>query len=288
MKFFTATCLLAASAMSLADSNRDIYDVMYLPNAGTTYGISDLAYRSLKQKSRTTTPDIKSKGFNFSQSVGHSFTDKFSLQANLNYTKLETTQSGTSDQDTKGISDPSFTGRYRLMDARFRVDVYGGALVSVGDHKIKSNGDDNNLEGGSQIYLGSQIGQKKPNYQWALGALYTRQFKAKTDYSSNLDDDYKDDAYDVWELRADVLNRLLESSFLRTHASVNIANSFKDNQGSETAPATTYEFGTEFQQKILPDLLLRAGVSYLTVNARSGQVERYSGLTFNAGATYQF
>lgn len=282
MKLFLTGFLLVATGIALADTNRDIYDVMYLPNAGTTYGISDLTYQSVKAKSRSTNPDVKFKGIGFSQSIGHAFTDKFSLQASLDYVRL------TDDRDTRGISDPSFLGRYRVMDQRFRVDVVGGGLVSVGDRKVQSNGKDNHLLGGSLLQGGVEVGQKKPNYQWSIGGLYTRHLKSQTDYNSPQNQDYETDAYNTWDFRADVLNKLLEATFLRTHASVYLQDSFRDDQNYKAASATTYEFGTELQQKLLPDLLLRAGVNYLSVSTRSAQYERYDGLTFNAGATYQF
>ena len=40
MKRFLAVCLLTVSTVSIA-ADRNIYDLMYLPNAGTTFGQTD-------------------------------------------------------------------------------------------------------------------------------------------------------------------------------------------------------------------------------------------------------
>lgn len=286
MKVILALAVLATSVTALASSS-DIYDIQYLPNAGTTYGFSTLDYFQGKIEPKGGS-DTKIKGPRFEQTIGHSFTDRLSVQASLNYLKYTSSTSGTSDTDTKGVSDPTVTARFRMIDEAIRLDLVGGALIGVGDYKVKSNGDANNLNGGSNLFIGAQVGEKRENLQWSFLAQMTRHLEATTKTSGS--PTLKDDAHNELLLRADLLNKLAEMSYLRSHLSTQFTDSYDDDDTpkSTTAPQTIYEIGTEYQHLLSKDLMLRAGVDYQMINQYSGQIDKISAWDFKIGANYQF
>lgn len=289
MKVLLALAVLATSATALASSS-DIYDIQYLPNAGTTYGFSTLDYLQGKIEPKGGS-DSKIKGPRFEQTIGHSFSDRLSVQASLNYLKFTNSTSGSSDTDTKGISDPTVTARFRMIDEAIRLDLVGGALIGVGDNKTKSNGDSNNLNGGSNLFIGAQVGEKRENLQWSFLAQVTRHMEATFKDSSNSPSTtVKDDAHNDLLLRADLLNKLAEMSYLRSHLSTQFTDSYKDDSTpkTETASQTIYEIGTEYQHLLSKDLMLRAGVDYQLINQYAGQIDKISAWDFKIGANYQF
>ncbi|MFL5785326.1 MAG: hypothetical protein ACJ76H_11985, partial [Bacteriovoracaceae bacterium] len=72
--------VLALCSFSAYSVERSIWDIQYLPKAGTVYGQSLISYASGETK-QNTTADIY--GWRFSQSVGYSFSDNFLLTARI-------------------------------------------------------------------------------------------------------------------------------------------------------------------------------------------------------------
>lgn len=294
MKKLLAVAVLATSTAFAADS-RMIYDVQYLPNAGTTYGESEWAYQKRTIELKGSSAEVEVKAWALEQTVGHSFTDRLSVQGSINYTKGDVEYSnipGTDDVEAKGISDPTITARYRVMDEAWRLDIIGGALISLGDSEIKSNGDSNNLQGGSDLFLGAQIGQRSDNMQWAVLGQYNHNLKATSeDKSSGTKETTKDDAYGDWTLRADILNKLAEKSFLRTHLTGMWApryDSKTEGQESTSASTAMWELGTQYQHLMSNDLLAYGGVDYRRNSSDTGYTDSDTAWVLTLGARYQF
>lgn len=284
MKAFLALAVLASSAVSMA-SDRAIYDIMYLPTAKTAYGISELNY--VKTKVDFGSSDLNITGPIFIQTLGYSFSDKLSVNAALNYTNLEFDPDGSSKTETSGVSDPKFEARFRTLDTVHQWDILAGAIVGLGDAKTKSNGDSNNLQGGSSLYLGTQFGAKTTSLQWAVLGQITHNFKAKTEDKQN-DVDVEDDANNSLLLRGDILNNISEMSKLRSFVSVDFAEGFDDDQDDDTAAATTFAIGTEYQHLISSNLMLRGGVDYNCIKQDTGSIDSFNTWIFRLGANYQF
>jgi hypothetical protein len=175
------------------------------------------------------------------------------------------------------------------MDETTRIDLLGGVVAGIGDATFKSNGDRNVLQGGNSLFGGAQIGQKMETFQWTFKGVYRRNFEKEVDAGAA--DDVKFKANSELLLRADVLNKLSDVSFLHTHLETEFESevSGKDSGVGELfAPTTTYEIGTEYQQMISKDLLARVGVDYTIESSYTGQYNSDRAWTFGIGANYQF
>lgn len=295
MKKFIALAILATTASHAAD--RNIYDIMYLPKAGTTYGFTDFSYGEGEIKSDDD-GDEDIDGYIISQIIGHSFTDRLSLNLSLNYANITSNPEDGKEHDfSKGISDPTLSARFRIMDEALQLDFLGGATISLADKETDVNStfdksDYDNLQGGNSFFVGTQFGAKSENFQWALTGLFTHKFKAENEYKVAGIGDFtiKEDAHNELNLRGDILIKLAEKSFLRSFISVDFVESFDDDQepANKFASMTTYTIGTQYQHLLSQDLLLKAGVDYATINARSGQVDDNKTWTYTIGANYQF
>ncbi len=286
-----AVAVLATTTSVAFAADSAIYDVQYLPKAGTTYGQTEWQY--LQTEVEISNDDgSKSDGWNLQQTIGHSFTDRLSVEGLINYTDVtnDPEDSTENDSDQTGISDPTVQARFRAMDEQWRLDIIGGAKISLGDSEFKSNGDSNNLDGGNELFLGTQIGQKSENMQWAVLGQYNRVMESTTDFKGAGGGKVKDDAYGQWTFRGDILNKLAEKSYLRSHLSAIFTPEYNDDETPEgtVSSSTTYEIGTQYQHLFSQDLLGLAGVDYQTVNVSSGQVDSVTGWRFSVGARYQF
>ncbi len=292
MKKFLALAVLATSTVSFA-AERNIYDIMYLPNAGTSYGASLFSIATAKQEADGGDSDIS--GYNFFQTFGHAFTDRLSAQVALDYSSIEVDSEGEEKYDARqGFSDPTFSARYRVMEDALTWDIAGGAVLSLMDKETEldseGHSESDNLQGGNSIFIGTQIGSKTESFQWALAAQVTHNFKAENEYELTTGQEVtlEDDANDELTLQADILNKLAEKSFLRSHFTADFTESFEDDQENTTPAFTTYDIGTEYQHLISQDLLLRAGIDYSIIKVQTGQIDSYTGWNYSFGANYQF
>lgn len=296
MKKFIVLAVLASSTAFAAESG--IYDIQYLPTPGTTYGFTTVEMG--KGTIETDDSDTDIDGYIFTQTFGHAFTDRFSLEATLNYANLEADPEGRSSWEyRKGVSDPTISARFRMMDENFRWDLLGGALIGLSDKEsdVDSEGfidGQDNLQGGNSVFIGTQIGVKSEYVQWALLAQLTHNMKADKDY--NFDDgtediEVEDETYNELLIRGDLLNKLAEKSYLRTHILVNFTEEIgneEENIVTPTPTATLYEVGAEYQHLIAQDFLARVGVDYWQTNQRTGSIDTFDAWIFRIGGNYEF
>lgn len=287
MKFLATLTLLAVTTAAVA-SESAIYDVQYLPKAGTTYGISSLEYVKRDISGKNGVTDSEVSGYSFNQTIGHAFTDRFSLAATLGYGNIEIDPDGGSKTEATGVNDPSVEARFRMMDDSFRWDLIGGILISRGDSEIESNGDTDTLQGGHALAIGTQFGQKTEAFQWAVTGLLT--YNAERTYETS-GGDADIDSNNELLLRADFLNKLAEKSLLRYFVSANFTEILEsDDTAPQTvqAPQSIYTVGGEYQHLFSQDFLGRVGVDYNTVNSDSAYTDSDNGWTFRVAANYQF
>jgi hypothetical protein len=286
MKLVLALAVLATSAASVAAS-RDIYDIMYLPSAGTTYGFTTGNYQKISVDGAGT-DDSEIKGYTIEQTIGHSFSDRLSVQGVIDYAAIENDpDTGSTTDSSKGVSDPTISARFRVMDEDFRWDIIGGATLSLMDKKVdvNSNGDADfdNHQGGHSFFIGTQFGGKTDTFQWALTAQLTHYLESETEVDSSAGNrTFDQDSYNKVLVRGDILNKLGEKSLLRSHLEVNFYHDYQIDDLRD------YEIGTEYQHLMSQDLLLRAGVDYAIAEIPSGYFDTFTGWRFTVGANYQF
>jgi hypothetical protein len=288
MKKFLALAVLATTATSFAASDRAITDIMYLPSAGTTFGLSDFASIGRSVKGEDSDDDASVSGVAVAQTIGHSISDRWLIAASLNYTTLEIDPEEGPKSDIEGFSDPLITARFRALDEEFTLDFLGSALISLGDKKYEDNGDQNNLQGGSAFEVGAQFGKKAESFSWALTAAVRNNFERTLDIETIGDVDGKSN--NEYKLRADILNKLAEKSFLRSHFGITFQDALEADEGAYNimAPYTIYNLGTEYQHLMSADLLLRGGIVLTQLNHDSAEIEKDIEARINIGATYQF
>ena len=283
MKKFLTLALLATSVSGYAADNREIQDIMYLPNAGTTYGFTTgvFADRTIEG-----TVDTDVTGYRLNQTIGHTFTDRLSVEGTINYTDLEAEVKDDVIESQKGISDPSVTARFRTMDESFRWDVIGGATISLGDRELDDT-EFNNYQGGSSLFAGTQFGGKSESFQWALTGRLTHFMESTTDVDGV--GKFDSDSINALLVQADILNPLSEKWFLRSNVSANfLEDRAADDANQDEAASSVYGIGTEIQHKVATDLLLRAGVTYNSINQDTSNNDDDTSWNYLLGANYQF
>jgi hypothetical protein len=275
-------CALALAALPILGAERDLYDIMYLPRAGTSFGSSSLGYSYAHAHESENIFSLTRNAFSMNQSVGHSFTDKFSLSVNMGYLTSKSANELEGYRVTfkrVGWSDPSLSARFRLSDDGLLWDVTGGALIESG----KSYQDQqriNNKTGGSAFTLGTQVGKKTDSLQWAFHADLTR-FGEQTHeikhrlFSSIL----KTEPYYSGSIGGQLLNRVGLRSFIRSRATFSVLGLTFDE------PYKIYGVGTAYEHVCSKDLILRAGVDYSVTDSWLRYLHQ---IGFTMGAGYQF
>ncbi|HXH30414.1 MAG TPA: hypothetical protein VNJ01_06355 [Bacteriovoracaceae bacterium] len=282
MKHIFALCLLSVSTVSFS-ADRSIFDLMYLPNAGTTYGQTD--FNLIKGETKTPGNDSEETGYLFQQTLGHSVCDRFLLSAQLDWQNTKTDLDFGPNQKEKGLSDPSLDARYRVVDKALMVDILAGFTFSTGDRKIDGNEFDH-IRGGHSLRAGAQVGQKEESFQWAASGIVNRNFKAKTKVTGG--GSFEDDAYNSYGLGASVLKKLAEETYLLGQLAATFADDYDDNNNSKNPSSTTYDLTAGARQILSQDLMFQVALTYTQINQESGQIDSSSKWNLNAALRYQF
>jgi hypothetical protein len=285
--------LLGVSSLSFAQTQRNIFDVMYLPQGGTFYGSTEAAYAygqsTLHSDEMGDVADFELNGYAVQQTVGYGMTSKFFATATISYEvgelRVDPKGGESYTQKSKGESDPSLNAKYRLVESDYLLDVLAGAVISTGESKLATEDKDGNIkQGGASYSLGLQLGQKIADIQHAFSFIVTHYVKAE-------EDGVKLNAHNAYDFRFDFMNPLFQKTFLRSYISMGLNEGFNDENGTRLEQATRLGLGSEFQYLCSENLLMRMGLSYLNVE---NQV--YDGLETRddyqlqllMGANYQF
>jgi hypothetical protein len=275
---------LALAALPILGAERDIYDIMYLPRAGTTFGMSSFGYSHAHANGSGDIFSLSSDAFWMNQTVGHSFTDKFSLSGNIGYLTSKSTHELEGYRLTSkqvGWSDPSLNARFRLSDDGLLWDVMGGALIESGK-SYHDQGRSNNKRGVSEFTLGTQVGKKTDSLQWAFHADLTRVGAQETENTSSSGRYvWKLEPYYQCSIGGQLLNRVGSRSFIRSGATFSAMG-----LGLTTEDLyKIYRVGTAYEHVCSKDLILRAGINY---SVRDTWLTYIHQIGFTIGAGYQF
>lgn len=296
MKVVIALFLLTFTCIASA-GDRAIYDLMYLPKAGTIFGSTNAAFITGKATQHEDTSgdiaDLKYSGYGVFQSVGFSLMDSLFISGSMSYQGVDIKadiDGGDNETYTyNGISDPSLAARCRVIDSEYLLDVLAGATIATGDAKDATvDKDGNNKTGGYILNLALEFGKKVQDSQYAFQLGATRNFEA-TEKSSGLET--KSNAHMEYNLRGSMLQGLTENTFINPFVEMTITNAFHDDRGTKNQQTTSFDLGAEYQYLLSQNLLLKAGIKYTnTENAVIDTTETREDilLTFLAGANYQF
>ncbi len=275
MKFIIALLATLYSFSSFATtSETNIYDLQYLPERRVSFGITDLAY--VNTQFRQSSYSTRSETLAWTQTFGHSFTNRFSayvigawskerIQDSYNYG----TSKGTSQSTIQGISDPVINFKYRLQDDYFRFDLLAGILINSGKNEAE-----NNKLGSNRINFGFNFGQKYELIQWMVLMSYYRQMQ---NGSINAYNYYKFDAAWLWYVG--------QYSLIKFSATAYVSDIMgRDNRST----ITNVQTGPEYQYLFTENFLMRAGIAYSTPQVTNRDAKINDAWIYSFGLNYQF
>lgn len=297
MKKLLWPLVLSTVSFSAMASDRNVWDLQYLPKAKTVYGHTSYSLLSGETKGDGDT-DIS--GWTAAQTVGFSFTDKILVSATVMNSSVELDPEGFNGGiNLNGWHDPSLDGRFRFVDEGFRLDVLAGGSLGLGNAYTSSGFNGNNqgsndfyYRGGPRVYLGAELGQKLVDLQYSFLVQFDHFFEQdeRSGFSPKATNQDRNDL----TVQANLLNNLMDNKlFLRSFASIRYNSGYdvdyhgKEEDG-ETAGMNDYRLGTGVDYVIMPDLMAQAGVYYRELHLRSGQVDDYHIWNWTVGAKYQY
>ncbi len=288
--------ILSILAWNASASDSNVWDVQYLPKAGSLYAQSGLSYSSGEAKKSSTTAIF---GWSYSQLFGYAPTDRFLLSTRIRISELTYQYISGSRARFTGWSDPSIDTRYRLFDEKFLVDLLGGGIVATESAYTNFGGtanahgsNDLDFLGGPQLYLGLEMGQKFPELQYSLLAQGSRIMNSTTRYKGNPTE--SNDPYNIWTFQGTILNNLSQNKWLlRTTALTKLVDGYlsqaaETKQKYSTAPLIEYRLGTEIDYVLSRDVMAVAGINYRQFKFNSGTIDHYYIWVSNISLKYQF
>lgn len=292
MKLLVAIALICLSSESFADSN--IYDIMYLPKAGTTYGILEAS--SISGRTKLDELDGELFGYNLKQVLGHSFSDRFSASLSIAFLRLDQTVEDKPNNidyisEQSGVHEPGIGVRYRAIDSEFRLDFFGTALLSYGPSKSDTSNKStqeytktSSNEGQHSFLLGTQAGQKYGMSQWALGVAYQRNLGGTVELN-NVNRNFEGSQEVSTKIEAQ--RSLDESTMVRALVGTAFYEAIEFNNGTNYKRYTRdFVLGAKFLHNFSEDFMMSAGGELHQL--KFGSYDRYNYGIFTLAANYQF
>ncbi len=280
-------------SLNVTAADRSIWDLMYLPNAGTISGSTQLTHHAGRAKYGSVRSDIS--GVGYFQTLGYSITDSILLTGSVNYLDLSNKINLASSKSyLRGWSDPTLEGRVRLLDQQFLVDILLGGTASTGDYEASANKTNNKgsndfyFVSGPAFFLGVEAGQKLESLQYAL--LFKMTHMGETTDRNEGFPTVENEAHNLYLMQASLLNNLMEKTFLKSYVSARFVDAFSDDgtPDTKTAPITDLRIGSALQYAVTSDVLAHVGVNYRKLNYDSGTLDDFHIWMFDLGARYQF
>ncbi len=188
---FLILCLLFVSP-AIAQSNRDLADLMWIPQSGARYGHTSYIFEGSQVNIDKDTEQDNLKQ-NFVQVLGYGFTD--ALSANFTYrhqAKGETSTKPGATGDNRdyinelGGKNPRLGGIWRVKEQAEggnALDIHVGYAPDLVDRDVEEDDTDvNAAEGGQTVDVGVRWGAKSEKRQWSLEGNLTWQGERETTY----------------------------------------------------------------------------------------------------------
>lgn len=194
-----AAVLLASSAQ--ASSGLDFGDLNYFLKASqmnltSNFSVVDRELHPENAAAKTTT-----RGYVVDNRFGYGIADNMNAFVGLDFAfNYEFQQTGVSDSDNGGLSNPYAGLNYRLMnqsDAAFNLDFGVVGRFNLMDSEIGSAGEDGNYaRGNHSLEINSSIGRKwNEANEWRLTAAVIQQFEGESELKAPAgDSDVETDA----------------------------------------------------------------------------------------------
>lgn len=304
--------LQEAHAELIQKNDRDIYDLMWLPQARTVYGSSEFSILDSKVKLEVDgnlVSENKTTSTMIQQSAGYSLTDWLSLQAQIPYMLKQklTDISVSGDEEVfekKGTGDPHLSARLRVLDQVrhwFTLDLVPRMQFASGK-KTEASSDrrGNNKLGGDLNGLRVEAGKKFVTLQW-MGFIGYSQYLSAEGKALSLGKEFKIEPYPSIEAGIKILGFIDEKFLLQgsvTHTRDN-KHKIKDKATvayDELSNLNTTLFGGGLTYLYSPRLAvtglfnLGAIEDYSTVNHNGFKVDYVQGTltVISLSARYQF
>jgi hypothetical protein len=285
MKKLALATALTMVSVAQAASNSALYDLQYLPDAGTVFGSTSYSYYKYSNSYFDGTNDVTSRnnGHSVAQIVGYAPVKNLFVQAAAAYSDIKSKTTGESETKSSGFNDFTFTGRYRVLDGAQRFDLVGSFLLSPDDAIFEEDGDMNNYTGGHTLNLGFEYGAKKENHQWSFGASFVRNFEATLD-DKDTNDKTTDDAHNGLNFSAAMLTNFTENFSIKNSLMVMFSEEYEDDDNGEVSASTNYLAEVKAQYLLSKDLMVVAGPRAVI----GGSGYNFTYMIYDLGLNYQF
>ncbi len=286
MKRFVIAGLVSIASFSALAAERQISDLMYLPNQGTKFGETGLGI--LAGNAKTDEGRSFYMGYGVNQDLGYALSDNLSLTLGLSMAHVDVkTRSGGNNTFTTqaGINEPTLAARYRALESDLIMDVVGTLQAKIGDQEIDGSRT-NGLDGKNAAAVELNLGQKKGNWQYVgvVGLEY------------NMEGTTKDKANDVkatfkphldYKVGAAGQYQMNETTFVRAGVNVDLDSKVKAKKNADDLVASnTFNYSLGLSYRASKDLLLSG--SYNLRDVKSKDVRNSALSIVGVSALYQF
>lgn len=285
MKKLVFATALAFVSVAQAASNSALYDLQYLPEAGTIFGSTGFSYYKYTTSYFDGTNDVttRQKGPSLTQIVGYAPVNNLFLQGAASYSDIKINETGESETESTGFNDFIFTGRFRVLDGAQRFDLVGSFQLSPDDSIIEKDGDMNNYTGGHALNLGVEYGVKSDSHQWNVGATFVRNFESTLD-DKDTNDKTTDDAHNGLNFSAAMLTNFTEKFSIKNSLMVMFTEEYEDDDNGEVSASTNYLAEVKAQYLLSKDLMVVAGPRAII----GGSGYNFTYMIYDVGVNYQF
>ena len=307
--------LLSLPALAIdwtARDERDIYDLMYLPKAGTifgqTYYVSAAAKSEVKQ-SGVKLAEVEVAQVSIEQLAGYSFSDRLAAAVRIDYQLNQTAEvdfeglTPDREEESKGVGDPKLEVKYRLLDQTtygINMDITPSASFKTGDAESATvNDDGNNKSGRNSFELDLTIGKKFTETQWAAFISYEHleentskdatsklKSKEKSHGSVYVGGAFQRHMSEKWIF--DIAAIYSVSGAHKNEAEDNTFTKFPSIGSLSLNPQVTYASSKDLAFLIRLDLVSTADYKTKDETGSETEYEENSGANLLLGAKYQF
>lgn len=302
MRFLLLAFLLVGSLAQAAD--RQLVDLMYLPNAGTLYGETAFNFEGSEYNINKAETQVTTHNTILSQELGFGLTDALYLGVQYEHQLAgEDKIKGGDSVDTLGSLNPSLKATFRVMDqaaATYNLDIRAAYLPDLFDRETSDNDTEYTAAyGGAAYKVGARLGQKNGTSHWNFEVNLTLLGEAE----AKLEDEKltKDASFDIEVAYAFQENMLPWLDF-RAHAGItrvggyDVESDDSATDDSEYDPNWVADVGVKFLVSPINDTLVvyaamggfwSKGYDIETAGDKD-EVRDFKGWKGSVGALYQF
>ncbi len=303
MRFLLLAFLLVGSLAQAAD--RQLVDLMYLPNAGTLYGETAFNFEGSEYNINKAETQVTTHNTILSQELGFGLSDALYLGVQYEHQLAgEAKTKGGDSVDTLGARNPTLKATFRVMDqgsATYNLDVRAAYSPDLFDREGSDNDEEfTAARGGAAYKVGARLGQKNGTSHWNFELNLTMLGEAETKFDSD-EKGTQDASFDIGVAYAFQENMLPWLDF-RGHAGITRVGGYDSESlsggtdDSEVDPNWVADVGVKFLASPITDTLVVYAAmggfwskGYdIETNGDKDEVRDFKGWKGSLGALYQF